>query len=178
MKRMVFISLILLVSIAFGSCSGMFGYEKYTDINDYPKVFELPEIRCMEALELFPETVDSLDVKEFYFEWKLGIIGSADVQFILSVEYNDTDLDEEISRIQSLANGKAKYDTESFEYNAYVLVLGYHNTSYYALVDGNTIHYVLLQLLNKSDIDFNSDFLPKGYSDFGDVIGVSYNAYE
>lgn len=172
------ISFILIFTVALNGCSGAFGYEKYTDPNDYPKIFDLSEIRYREALELFPENVDSLDVKDFYFEWKLGIVGSADIQFLLSVTYDDLQLQEEISRIQSLANEKIVYNTETFQYDAYVLVLGYHCTSYYALIDGNTVHYVLLQLLDAKDIDIDAALLPSGYEGLGNVKNQSYNVYE
>ncbi len=178
MKRLILTSIILALLLAFCGCSGLFGYEKYTDTNDYSKIFELSEIRYTEALELFPDDIETLNVQDFYFEWKLGIVGSADVQFLLSVMYDDLQLQQEILRIQSLADGKVVYDTESFEHKAYVLLLGYDNTSYYALIDGNTIHYVLLQLMDKENIDIDTDFLPLGYEDLGDVENTSYSVYE
>ena len=89
MKKWICIPLVLFILLGLCSCSGLFGYEKYTDIGDYPKIFDLSEIRYTEALELFPEKIEALDVQYFYFEWKLGIVGSADVQFLLSVTYDD-----------------------------------------------------------------------------------------
>ena len=178
MKKIAFLSLILALSVAFCGCAGWFGHEKYTEVEDYSKIFDLSEIRYREALELFPKEIDSLDVRNFYFEWELGLVGSADVQFLLSVTYEDAPLQEESARIQSLANGKVVYDPVSFAHEAYVLVLGYYCTSYYALIDGNTVHYVLLQLMDAKDIDIDSALLPKGYEGLGDVKNISYNAYE
>ncbi len=177
MKKIIFVAFILCFSLVLGGCAGMFGHEEYTDIDDYSKIFELPEIRNTEAMEMFPKSVDSLDVQEFYFDWKLGIVGSADVQFLLSVTYDDLELQDELSRIKSLANGNVVYDNESFEYEAYVLTLGYFNTSYYVLKDGNTLHYVLLQLVYEDDLTINTNLVPKGYYDFGDVENASYNVY-
>ena len=178
MKKLILISMILVLSIVFCGCSGFFGYEKYTEINDYQKIFDLSEIRYKEALELFPDEIETLDIQDFYFEWKLGVVGSADVQFLLSVMYGDLQLQEEIARIKSLADGTVVYDTENFAYEAYVLLLGYYNTSYYALIDGNTVHYVLLQLMEQKDIDIDADLLPLGYEGFGDVKNTSYSVYE
>ena len=178
MRKSVFIAFILVLAIIFNGCSGFFGYEKYTDIKDYGKIFELSEIRYTEAMELFPKSVEQLEVQAFYFEWALGIVGSADMQFLLSVTYDDVQLQEEIERIRSLADGRIVHDTEFFEYEAYILLLGYYNTSYYALIDGNTVHYVLLQLCLSEDIDIDGSLIPKGYSDFGDVENASYNVYE
>ena len=159
------------------SCSGLFGYEKYTDIADYSEIFDLYEVRNIEAMELFPKSVENLCVEEFYFEWKLGIIGSADVQLQLSVTYDDVALGEEILRIQSLADGKTVFDMTSFNYDAYVLVLGYFNSSYYALIDGNTIHYIMLQLIPKKHIDIERTLLPKEYFGYGEVENASYSVY-
>ena len=178
MKKYICISLVFAIFLSFCSCSGVFGYEKYTDISDYPEIFNLSEIRYTEALELFPKEIEALDVLNFYFEWKMGIIGSADVQFLLSVTYDDLQLQQEILRIKSLANGNVIHDSNNFAYEAYVLLLGCDNTSYYALIDGNTIHYVLLQLMEQKDICFNSDLLPIGYENLGWVKNASYNVYE
>ena len=178
MKKLICISLVLIILFAFCSCSGFFGHEKYTDISNYSKIFDLSEIRYAEALELFPDDIETLNVQEFYFEWKLGIVGSADIQLLLSVMYDDLQMQQEILRIKSLADGNVVHDTEHFEYEAYALVLGYNNTSYYALVDGNTIHYVLLQLMDQKDIDIDTDLLPLEYDSLGDVKNTSYNVYE
>ena len=56
--------------------------------------------------------------------------------------------------------------------------MGYENTSYYALIDGNTIHYVLLQLYLAENITVGSPLVPKGYVDFGDIEHTSFNMYE
>lgn len=178
MRKSSFLVLMLIIAIMFCSCAGVFGHEKYSDIKDYSKIFDLSEIRYSEALEMFPKDVDSLDIKKFYFEWNLGAVGSAEVQFLLSVTYDDVNLQEELSRIQSLANGNIVYDTESFKYDAYVLMLGYNNTSYYALVDDNTIHYMLLQIVDAEDINFSATLLPKGYDGLGEIKDISYNVYE
>lgn len=178
MKKVTFITLFLVLSIILCSCSGWFGYEKYTDIKDYSKAFGLSEIRNREAFELFPKNAETLNVQDFYFEWKLGVIGSADVQFLLSVTYDDDQLQDEIARLRSLADGKTLYDTESFTYEAYVLTLGHLNTSYYALIEGNTVHYVFLQLMSRVHINIDERLLPKGYQGYGEVKNISYSAYE
>lgn len=73
MKKTTFMIILLILSIVFNSCSGWFGYEKYTAPEDYSKIFELPEIRSRAALALFPQSIENLNVQEFYFEWKLGM---------------------------------------------------------------------------------------------------------
>ena len=175
MKKTSLILILLVLSIAFSGCEHLFGYEEYTDTKDYSKIFELPEIRSRAALALFPKSIENLNVQEFYFEWKLGIVGSADIQFLLSIKYEDDQLQEEITRLRSLADGKIVYDTQNFAYDAYVLVLGYNATNYYALIDGNTVHYILLQIIYAKDIVFDRNLLPKGYHELGHVKGISYS---
>ena len=157
----------------------MFGYEKYTNINDYSKIFELTEIRYDEdALVMFPRDVEGLNVQNFYFEWELGLVGSADVEFLLSVKYDDAQLQKEIERLGSLADGKFVHDTQTFAFEAYVLILGYNSTNYYALVDGNTVHYVMLQIVALDNINIDKNLLPKEYEKLGDVKGFSFNVFE
>ena len=178
MKKLMFICVLLALALcSLGCVDDAFGHEIFTDINDYSKVFELPEIRFCEVLELFPEKAEGLNTKDFYFEWELGIVGSAKIELSLSVEYNEKELNEEIARLKSLADGKTVYDTESFEYPAYVVCLGNYQTSCYALIDAGTVHYVYVSLIYKSDMDINRNFLPKGYRKSGEVVGQSYNIY-
>ena len=175
MKKTSLILILLVLSIAFSGCEHIFGYEQYTDIKDYSKIFELTEIRYKDAMMIFPRNVEELNVQNFYFEWELSLVGSASVEFLLSVEYDEIQLQEELSRLRSLADGKIVYDTQNFAYDAYVLVLGYNATNYYALIDGNTVHYILLQIIHAKDIVFDRNLLPKGYHELGHVKGISYS---
>lgn len=175
MKKTTFIIILLVLSIFFSGCEHMFGYEEYTDIKDYSKIFELTEIRYKDAMVIFPRNVEELNVQNFYFEWDLGPVGSASVEFLLSVKYDEAQLQEELTRLSSLADGKIIHDTRNFAFEAYVLVLGYNSTNYYALIDGNTVHYILLQIIYAKDIVFDRNLLPKGYQELGDVKGISYS---
>ena len=174
MKKTTFMIILLILSILFSGCEHMFGYEEYTDIKDYSKIFELTEIRYTDAMVIFPRNVEELNVQNFYFEWDLGPVGSASVEFLLSVKYDEAQLKEELTRLSSLADGKIIHDTRNFAFEAYVLVLGYNSTNYYALIDGNTVHYVLLQIVYADEIDFDKNLLPKSYVGLGDVECESY----
>ncbi len=172
---------VLMCIMLLTGCSGVFGHEVITEKGDYRKIFELTEFRFMDdGTEIFPMDVSDLDVENLYFEWKLGIVGSADIEMCLSVKYYKEAFDTEIGRLKILGGGTVIYDTESFNYPAYVTILGYSNTSYYALVDEEnlTIHYVLLQLVEESDIDINKDFLPKDYKCSGEVKDMTINIYD
>jgi len=182
LKKVLSLILSLFMALLLVACADdSFGHETYTKTKDYHKIFDLTEIRYNEsAFELFPQKVDGLQVDDFYCEWELGIVGSAKVEILLSVNYQQVDFDNEISRIKALGNGSINYDDANFIFPAYVSVLGYMNTNYYALIDeaNTTIHYVLLQLINDEDIDINKNFLPNNYAELGKVEGISYNIYE
>lgn len=157
------------------------GHETYKEIEDYEKAFKLTNIKYFEeAKELFPEDLEGLMALNFYCEWELGLLGDADVEMSLSVQYGEGSIKEELERLKELADGKVVYDTTTFEYPAYVLMLGHEGANWYALVDESsfTIHYVMLQLIDKDRIDISHDFLPKGYYDFGYVKNQSYSVLE
>lgn len=182
MKRiaMLFLVVVMLLSCA-GCTDDCFGHETYTKAEEYHKIFELSEMRFdEEGFELFPETVDDLSVTDFYCEWELSFVGSAKVEIALSVYYDENGFNDEITRLKSVGDSKVVYDTENFKYNAYVSMLGYYNTSYYALVDeeNNAIHYVMLQLIDAEDIDISKNYLPDDYVELGDVKNISYTIYE
>ena len=107
-------------------------------------------------IHLFNEPLTSEDVSykarigyvpenaELYCEWELGVVGSSKTEICLSVNYTDADYKIEIDRLKSLADNKIVYDVKNFKYPAYVTILGFKNTNYYALVDeqNKTIHYL------------------------------------
>lgn len=181
MHKFLAILFALVLSVSATGCAyDSFGHEIYTDVKDYKTAFELSEIRFGEARdELFPKDISAMDVKSFYFEWELGFVGSAGVETLLSVKYEEDAFLNEISRLQLLADGNVMYDEERFSFPAYVTVLGELNTSVYALVDDHNfeIHYIHLQLLEEERIDIAAEFLPDGYFEYGEVTGVSFDAY-
>ena len=181
MKRCLTIVLAIIMLVTATGCGyDIFGHETYTDVKDYATAFELPEIRFYDARdEMFPKDISTLDVEKFYFEWELGIVGSADVETLLSVKYEENAFAEEVSRLQLLADENVMYDETRFSLPAYVTVLGELNTSVYALVDANNlkIHYIHLQLIDQGRIDISKEFLPDEYFGFGDILGTSFDAY-
>ncbi len=181
MRKFLSLSVTLVMLFSLIGCKGsIFGYECYTAAEEYEKIFELTELRYAEsAFELFPKDISDITVENFYCEWELGIVGSAVAEICLSASYTKEEFDEEILRLKLLANGNIVYNDETFAYPAYVLVLGYYNTSWYALVDEENlrVNYVLLQLVTESEIDIDNSLVPKGYSEHGDVEGFEFNSY-
>ncbi len=180
MKRIFAIVLMIAVCVGCTGCS-LVEHHQYTSVEDYNKIFELTEIRYREeAFELFPQTLEGLSVKEFYFDWLRGFIGSASVQMHLSVAYDSAAFEKELTRLQSLGNGNIVHETDKFQYEAYASVLGWNATNYYALIDkeNRMVHYMLLQIVSKEDIAFSHDYIPLGYYESGSVEGADYNIYE
>ena len=170
-------ALALLFCVTIGTT---FDHKTFTDAEDYSKIFELTELRFDEvAMELFPGNIEDLTVADFYCEWEIGIVGSAKAEILLSAKYEAADFDAEIDRLRSLANGKILYDTQTFQYPAYVSVLGYQDTNYYALIDeeNQTIHYLLLQLIKAEDINTDHAYLPDGYVEYGANEEFNLNVY-
>jgi hypothetical protein len=171
------LALALLFCVTIGTT---FEHKTFTDTEDYSKIFELTELRFDEvAMELFPGNIEGLTASDFYCEWEVGIVGSAKAEILLSAKYNEADFDEEMARLRTLADGKILYDTQTFQYPAYVSVLGYQDTNYYALIDeeNQTIHYLLLQLIKADDIDINHAYLPEHYIEFGANQEHDFNVY-
>lgn len=165
-----------------------------TDPQDYHKIETLPEIRDREALEVFPESIEEKDVDYFYFRWDLGLIGCASVEYQLSIKYNETEFKKECDRIKNYRGERVYleddeercvkeplvYDNENFCLPAYVAVLGHNATNAYVLIDegSNAIHYIYLCIMSKGELHINKDYLPKEYSEFGNVAGQDYSIYE
>ncbi|MBQ9930634.1 MAG: hypothetical protein IJO72_07665 [Oscillospiraceae bacterium] len=181
MRKSIPILLCVVLIFSLCGCEGLtFEHKTFTQADDYSGIFELTELRYSEvAMELFPETVSELTVCEFYCEWERGIVGSAKVELLLSVQYEAAAFTAETDRLKALADGKIVYDTQHFQYPAYVSVLGNMNTNYYALVDeeNQTVHYLLLQLVNAENVDFDQAYLPAGYGEFGANQELDFNVY-
>ena len=192
MKKAIAFVLIFFISVCFVGCT----YKQITITNpeNYEKISELNEIRYKEAFDIFPKTIADKDVEFFYFRWQLGIIGSASVEYQCSIKYSDADFKKEVDRIKSY-KGECWYDDDDKEYckenalvyddetfclPAYVAILGHYATNAYVLIDegNNTIHYIYLCIMSKNELHINKEYLPKEYSEFGNVAGQDYSIYE
>ena len=156
---------------------------KYTDISDNSRISDIPEIRDKEFFEILPTELEDKKVRDYYFNWELGSIGSASVEYRFSIKYALDDYKNEIKRITDYRysqNGKnLVFDNKTFSLPAYVADLGYHNTNAYILTDDDEciIHYIYLSLFEKNDLTINKKYLPEGYTDSGDIDGNSYSIF-
>lgn len=171
--------ILLVVFILFSGCSDVYERVVFTDIEDYEKIWELPERRAVSKLEIFPKKIEKTDVSFFYCDCSTYFPVGTGYEILLSVNYDETNFYEEITRLASISKQrKIKYDINTFIFPAYVATLGYDCCNEYALVDENdfTIHYLYLQLISEENIEINADYLPEKY-DFGDVNGSCYTIY-
>jgi hypothetical protein len=129
----------------------------------------------MYGFSIFPKTIENLNVKRLYCEWDLSIVGSATAEIQLTVEYSSDDYYKEIKRLCSF-EFEPIYDTEQFVTPAYIYVLGYDQTNWYAVVDESsyTVSYCLLQLILQEQIDIDSHLIPRDYTLHGDNTSASY----
>lgn len=195
MKRVIAFVMIVCMSVCLVGCT----LERVVIKNpeNYERIDSLSEIRDKEAYELFPNTIADKDVEFFYFQWDLGIVGCATVEYQCSIKYSESYFEKEVDRIENyvavmeyydvgsnggrrIVKNKLVYDEETFCLPAYVAVLGHNGTSAYVLLDEekNTVHYIHLSVIYKNDMHINKEYLPKGYYSCGDVHGQSYSVYE
>lgn len=174
---------LLSVALIF-SFSGCYHEEiTYNNPSDNSKIADLNEIREKESLSIFPENIDKNNTDNYYFNWELGIVGSASVEYFCSVKYDENDYNAEIQRLVDFKYADTQknlhYDTNTFCFPAYVAVMGYNDTNTYVLVDEkeHTIHYIYISLVPQDRLKLDSTYLPYGYTDYGEVSGQSYSIF-
>lgn len=142
-------------------------YYETTDVNHYG---EFREFGGYSNFRIFPETVnDEMKVKSYLFQYKDTIFDPTS-QIYMECTYEEDSYLREIERLQNISEeygGEIKkilYDTESFDYPAYVTIDANNHCYEYALILGDErIVYVFLQFVNKEDIGFSLEYLPKEY---------------
>lgn len=181
-KKACIICAILLLSIVFCACSTITDnlYE-YTIDTDYRLVWKTYDTRtalndCYETLTpptLFPASTTGLDVTDFFAKFDAKF---TQMQFKMSVSYDQTAMEEELSRIEAIVPIE---DAADFALPVAITVLGWDGCSEYALIDepNGIIHYVYLESVQPDDIKFSDEFLPKSYSGAGVVDDGDYNFY-
>ena len=195
--------------ISLSSCN--YSHDLYDDISDYHKCFDcaeylgtsgvyliLPRIEnehwddiLQDAFVQFgydpknnnviPPNIGNLNVIDFFCEETTWFVGSTNIEFMLSIKYDQASFNNEINRLSAIV-GKEKivYDTQNFIYPAYVSILGHHKTNQYVLIDeeNSTLHYIYLQFCLKEDLKkIPEDFLPFGYYEGGIVKDISYSIF-
>lgn len=156
-------------------------YYESTDLSCYG---EFKESGGYSNFKIFPEIISTdMNVTRYLYQYKDSIFDPT-VQVYMECTYEKDSYLKEIERLQDISeeyNGEVKnvhYDINSFDYPAYVTIDANNHCYEYALIlENKRIVYVFLQFVNKEDIGFPLDYLPKEYEnkqDSGYTIYVFY----
>lgn len=171
-KAVVFLWVFLLIFSA--GCNSYSAYKDYySDPKDYLQVWQRSGFynAAESSSPLFPKDIDHLDVVDFMCRYDEQLPIGEGVQLYLKIQYKDQQsFDDEVDRIASVANVcNDAFDETNFD--AYVMRLCEELVSEYALVDDNeqTVSYLYLKNIPKSEIEIDHTLLPKGYSGYGEL---------
>jgi transcriptional regulator with XRE-family HTH domain len=152
------------------SASGLAKYDKEAILEKYRSDLN-------SGLFLFPDDTDKIIDGEFDSKLKTGLLDT-DGHLVLKAHYSHEDYEKEIERISGITctisykdmsvTNSVKYDTEMYNYPAYVAVDGYDYVYEYALLDeeNDTIIYVLISYPKYAGMKKFKEYLKKDKSDY------------
>lgn len=122
------------------------------------------------TLKIFPDSLEGLGAEKYYYKCTEGILDSK-CQIYLQCKMTEEKYDSEkerLSKISDTYEGETQeimYDTDNFNYPAYVTVYNFDDGYEYALLDEeqNRIYYIHLRFVPEEDIAFEPELLPKNY---------------
>lgn len=172
----IFIVLLLCTSlITFGNTKSsiyfkslLFGDKSVTFTNpeDYGK-FE--DLRGYSSLDIFPENISPSIIDEYYYSYQNTLFDPT-CQIYLSCSFDKPEYEAELKRLSQISksyNGtiqKILYDTENYNYPAYVTINANNHCYEYALLTGeNKITYIFLDFINEKNLKFDTKYLPKNF---------------
>lgn len=171
MKK-IYLSLLIVVIFLLSGCSYISYKDYYTNPADYEKISLLSGFgyESGEVLEIFPKTIDDLNVENFFCRYDQQLPLGEGIQLILQVNYDKESYKKEIDRIKSITYACDDYFCESdLSFNAKYLCND--GISEYAAFDelNFSIYYIYLQYIPKNEIEFEHRFLPDDYSGYGEL---------
>ena len=183
MKRISLMLLaLILLTLSMVSCMK----QTHHDINDIDRYGQWENSERRSSLYLFPESIENINVVEYYYEFQQISVISPSYLIFLKCQYDQTTFETAlrgVSQVAYVSNGKeAKviYDETHFQLPAYVAV--YENDLFfeYVLIDEER-QMLLFVFLQYTDIEipFDKQFLPKTWrqeSDFNFSIYATNNA--
>lgn len=153
-----------------GMLEAFFNGDSYssTDIGEY---LQFDGFRGKSFLSIFPKTVEEAEVIDYSYQY-MNTLFDPTARIYLECRYDDEAYQAEIARLQGIKaehDGKVQtvlYDTENFEYPAYVTINGNDHCYEYALLLGEgRIAYIHMEFIRKEDVTFSADYLPKTYEE-------------
>ncbi len=164
-KKFSAVILVVIIALSFSGCSYI-AYKDYYTKEDYLNIWELEGVRYdAEGISpLFPESIEDLDVQEFFCKHDQQLPLGEGIQILLKIHY-DTDLFvSEKERISSIT----EECTDSFnnpDFTAYSTQICNEGVSEYVLInnEAQTIYYIYLQDIPKKEIESDHKLLPEEY---------------
>lgn len=173
---------IITYSQPYNTVSGVDSYNKDEIVSKFGEDLD-------SGLFLFPDDTGKARHAEFESSTKEGLFDT-DGYFILTADYDDAGFASELDRLASVkcritdSNGNSivnevSYDTESYNYPAYVASDGYDYVYEYALVDetNNRIIYVLLSYPETERLKDYMEYLKKDTSRYDEPDNDSLNRF-
>ena len=161
------------MAFIFTGCSYAAYKDYYSDVDDYEDIWDLTGFRHREVgiSPFFPQSINDLNVREFFCRYDQQIPLGEGVQLFLEIQYTDELIfNEELERIKSMSFNCDEFFEES-QLSAYATSLGANGSTEYALIDKEqlVIYYIYLQYLPKDEIEFDLKYVPIGYTDYEEI---------
>ena len=172
-------------------------FEKITGIENYNKEFLLDQYGSDldSGMFIFPDDTSNAITSEYESAFKTGMFGS-DGRIFLTATYSPDDFVKEVERLSCITCtvfatkwedsdyhvSDILYDTDTYNYPAYVAVDGFKSVYEYALIDddNNRIIYVLLSypdIANDAGLTAYMDYLKKDKDAYKRKEGSSLNCF-
>lgn len=174
----VIIIAVLLVSTSFLVFSGknnvsIFESLLYGDVSslvtDPLKYGEFEHFNGYSSLDIFPQNISSSMIEDYHYSYQDTLFDPTS-QIYLSCSYDTETYEAEIGRLSKIEKSykgrtqRVIYDTDNYNYPAYVTIDANNHCYEYALLIGdNKIVYIFLQFMKLNDIAFNLEYLPEKY---------------
>ena len=179
MRKGLILIVVLSFIILLCSCSGIYEEKVINDPSKYQSIWTLPERRVDDETSLlFPDSIEGKQVIDFYCKHTTYSLVGTGWQVELRIKYEDESFIKEVERLKNMCEvsvicGESDY----FDAPAYASVWNWNDCFEYAVVneEDKTVGYVYLQLINKDDLEIDSDLVPDKYDEISD--SQIYTAY-
>lgn len=163
-------SIIFLVNIRGSSFLESLYYGDNSVLVTDPKEYgQFEDLRGYSSLDIFPQNISSSMIDEYYYSYQDTLFDPT-CQIYLNCSYDNPTYEAELQRLSQISksyNGKIQqiiYDTDNYNYPAYVTIDANNHCYEYALLTGeNNITYVFLEFINEENLEFDLQYLPKNY---------------
>ena len=150
--------------------NAFFNGESYSSA-DKSEYLQFEGFRGKSALSIFPKTIEGIEVVDYLYRY-MDTLFDPTAEIYLECRYDEEAYQAEVARLQGIYaehNGEVQtiiYDTESFNYPAYVTINGNdHCYEYALLLDDEKIAYIHMEFIKEEEVGFSNDYLPMAYEE-------------